>query len=86
MSGAPLRMYGELAPWWPLLSDPADYADYVIALRERGGEVRVELDRHLEGLFGEAEWLDWFRELDFAARVAGDKWGRRIFVGEKRRS
>lgn len=26
MTGAP-RLYGELAEWWPLLSDPADYED-----------------------------------------------------------
>ncbi len=26
-SNAPLRLYRELAAWWPILSDPADYAD-----------------------------------------------------------
>lgn len=25
-AGAP-KLYGELASWWPLLSDPADYAE-----------------------------------------------------------
>ena len=25
--GSPMRLYGELAEWWPLLDDPADYAE-----------------------------------------------------------
>jgi SAM-dependent methyltransferase len=40
-------MYGELAPWWPLLSAPADYAEeatwYASVLRERGGSAPTSL-------------------------------------------
>jgi hypothetical protein len=122
MTGMP-KMYDELAPWWPLLSSPADYeeeasywagvlkrhcgppcssllelgsgggnndgralrylewswdpdpsdttyvADYAFLVREADGSTRVLKDRHLEGLFAEAEWLRLLTAAGFDARA-----------------
>jgi Methyltransferase domain len=57
---------------WTWDPDPADttYAvDYAYILRDRDGSVRVELDRHTEGLFSLDQWLRWLREAGFDARV-----------------
>lgn len=46
---------------WVWDPDPADstyIADYILALRGPDGSIRVEHDRHVEGLFTRAEWLD----------------------------
>lgn len=56
---------------------------YVIVLREADGGVRVELDRHLEGLFSEREWLDTFNAAGLPARVLLDRWGRHVFLGTR---
>jgi SAM-dependent methyltransferase len=53
---------------WTWDPDPADttyLADYAFLLRERDGSVRVEHDRHLEGLFPRARWLLWLAEAGF---------------------
>jgi AICAR transformylase/IMP cyclohydrolase PurH len=39
-------MYGKLAEWWPLLSDPADYAEAAGQIKA-GGETTLELRRRL---------------------------------------
>ncbi len=55
---------------WSWDPDPADRActvDYVYVLREADGSVRVEHDRHEEGLFSRAEWLRWLEEAGFRA-------------------
>jgi hypothetical protein len=43
--------------------------DYAYVLRERDGSARVELDRHIEGLFARAQWLQWLTDAGFEARV-----------------
>ncbi len=46
---------------WVWDPDPADstyVADYVLVMREADGTARVEHDRHLEGLFTRAQWLE----------------------------
>jgi hypothetical protein len=45
---------------WTWDPDPADGSytvDYAYLLREQDGSVRVEWDRHVEGLFARADWL-----------------------------
>lgn len=45
---------------WTWDPDPADstyIVDYTYTLRERDGSVRVEHDRHTEGLFSRADWI-----------------------------
>ena len=58
--------------------------DYVIALREAGGEVRVVHDRHVEGVFPRATWLSLLAAAGFEARVVHDPWGRDLFVCRRR--
>jgi SAM-dependent methyltransferase len=44
--------------WDPDPSDATYFADYAYLLREADGTVRAERDRHVEGLFSRAEWLE----------------------------
>jgi hypothetical protein len=57
---------------WTWDPDPADTSyvvDYAYVLRERDGSTRVELDRHVEGLFARAEWLRLLADAGFEAKV-----------------
>jgi SAM-dependent methyltransferase len=57
---------------WTWDPDPADSTytvDYAYVLRERDGSPRVELDRHIEGLFSRDQWLRWMRDAGFEARA-----------------
>jgi SAM-dependent methyltransferase len=51
--------------WDPNPDDATYVADYVFALREADGSVRVEHDRHVEGLFDRATWLRLLHEAGF---------------------
>ena len=45
---------------WKWDPDPADttyIVDYAVMLREHDGSVRVEHDRHVEGLFARTDWM-----------------------------
>lgn len=59
---------------WTWDPDPADdtyTVDYVYALRDAGGDLRIERDRHVEGLFARAAWLDMLGAAGFdATRIA----------------
>jgi hypothetical protein len=55
--------------WDPLPDDSTCTVDYAYVLRERDGTVRVELDRHIEGLFSRGQWVLWLTEGGFEARV-----------------
>jgi SAM-dependent methyltransferase len=60
---------------WTWDPDPADttyLVDYVFALREADGTMRVEHDRHVEGLFARGEWLRLLAEAGFADARALD--------------
>jgi SAM-dependent methyltransferase len=55
---------------WTWDPDPADTAytvDYTYMLREADGSVRVEHDRHVEGLFSRGDWLRLLAEVGFEA-------------------
>ena len=48
--------------WDPDPGDTTYTVDYAVLLRERDGSIRVEHDRHVEGLFSRDEWLRWLGE------------------------
>ncbi len=53
---------------WTWDPDPRDTqyrVEYILALRTEDGTVRVEHDRHVEGLFSRAEWLEFLSEVGF---------------------
>jgi SAM-dependent methyltransferase len=55
---------------WTWDPDPADTSyivDYAYLMRERDGSMRVEHDRHVEGLFSRAAWLRLLGEAGFRA-------------------
>lgn len=57
---------------WMSDPDPADttyVVDYAYLLRESDGSMRVEHDRHVEGLFARAEWLQWLTDAGFEPKV-----------------
>lgn len=59
--------------WDPDPSDATCVTDYAIMLRSGDGEVEVVHERHVEGLFGRADWLRWLGEVGFEVeRVAFD--------------
>lgn len=69
---------------WSCDPDPSDTTIevlYALLLREPGGAVRVELDRHVEGVFTERDWLATLADVGLAVRVVRDRWGRHVFVG-----
>lgn len=71
---------------WTWDPDPADETvrvEYVLLLRAAEGSVTAEHDRHVEGLFARADWLQWLRETGIAAGAARDPWGREVFVGTR---
>jgi trans-aconitate methyltransferase len=68
---------------WTFDPDPSDTTytvDFVYMLREGNGQVRVEHDTHVMGLFSRAEWLQWLRETGFTARMIEDPYEREVFV------
>lgn len=69
--------------WDPDPSDDSYIVDYAFLLRASNGTVTVAHDRHVEGLFGRAQWLQWFREAGIPARSSLDPWGRDVFVGTR---
>lgn len=57
---------------WVHDPDPSDTTytvDYAYMLRTADGAVRVEHDRHLEGLFARGEWLDLMKRAGFEPRI-----------------
>ena len=54
--------------WDPDPSDTTYVTDYVYVLREGDGPVRVESERHLEGVFPRESWLRLLREVGFRPR------------------
>jgi len=56
--------------WDPDPNDDTYTVDLAYLLREADGSVRVEHDRHIEGLFSRATWLRLLREAGFEARAA----------------
>ena len=56
---------------WTWDPDPEDHTytvDYTYVLRDRHGSIRIEHDRHVEGLFSRQDWLSWLTDAGFAPR------------------
>ena len=70
---------------WRWDPDPADdtyLVDYAFLLRSPSGAVRAVHDRHVEGLFARARWLEWFAAAGLSARSSIDPWGRDVFIAK----
>jgi SAM-dependent methyltransferase len=72
--------------WDPDPNDSTFEVAYAFLLRGADGQVHVESDRHVEGLFPRAAWLIWLREAGFDAVSRPDPWKRDVFVGRKQRT
>ncbi len=77
--------------WDPDPNDTTYTVDYAYLLRERDGAVRVEHDRHIEGLFARDTWLRILADVGFKARVVPfdhpevEPGSYELFVAEKPR-
>ena len=78
---------------WCWDPDPADESyrvEYVITLREMDGSVRVEHDRHVEGVYSREVWLELLRTAGFEPEIvrtsalAEDGLEMELFVGRRR--
>ncbi len=76
--------------WDPDPTDSTYTVDYVLVLREDNGPVRIEHDRHIEGLFARGAWMGALREAGFEPSVlpltiSGVEPGdHEVFVGSKK--
>lgn len=76
--------------WDPDPSDTTCLTDYIYVLRSADGSIRVEHDRHVEGLFSRSDWLRLLGEVGFEPRVVPfdhselEPGELEIFVGVKR--
>jgi ubiquinone/menaquinone biosynthesis C-methylase UbiE len=71
---------------WIQDPDPSDCTyetTFAYLLRAADGGMRVELDRHLEGVFPRADWIRWFEELGLKVRSRMDQWNRDVFIADK---
>ena len=55
--------------WDPHPSDTEYTADFAYLLRDAHGAVRVEWDRHLNGLFARDQWTRWLASAGFSPDV-----------------
>lgn len=55
--------------WDPHPSDSTCTVDYAYLIRAKDGSVRVEHDRHIEGLFSRSDWLRVMSEVGFETRI-----------------
>lgn len=69
--------------WDPDPNDTTYIVDYAFLLREANGEVRAVHDRHVEGLFPRATWLEAFAAAGLEAKGDLDEWGRDVFFARK---
>jgi SAM-dependent methyltransferase len=75
--------------WDPDAADNTYLVDYAYLFREAGGSVRVDHDRHVEGLFSRAEWLQLLADAGFQPQVIheelsdGDLCSSECFLGLK---
>jgi SAM-dependent methyltransferase len=69
--------------WDPDSADDTYLVDYAFLLRAADGTVAIDYDRHVEGLFGRPQWLDWLGQAGLPASCATDRWGRPVFIGNR---
>jgi SAM-dependent methyltransferase len=73
---------------WSYDPDPADttfVTDFALLLREGEDTVDVRYDRHIEGLFAEAEWLTFLADAGLVPTVLRDPYERHVFVATRPR-
>jgi SAM-dependent methyltransferase len=70
--------------WDPDPTDSTFVTEFAFLLRDADGSVRVEHDRHVEGLFGRATWLRLLGEAGLEAEIVLDPWDRDVFVALRR--
>jgi len=71
---------------WIADPDPADTTyviDFAILIRDRKGRVRLEHDRHVQGIFGRSRWLRLLRQVGFTPSVVRDRHVREAFLGRR---
>lgn len=54
--------------WDPDAADTTYTVDYAYLLRNEDGSVRVEHDRHIEGLFSREDWMRTLAEVGFETK------------------
>ena len=75
--------------WDPDPGDSSYVVDYAYLLRDTDGSMRVEWDRHVEGLFARADWLRLLADAGFEPKVVAFEHSElepgqyEIFVGTK---
>lgn len=76
--------------WDPDPNDTTYLVDFAYLIRSEDGTVRVEHDRHVEGLFPRADWLRMLSEVGFEPRVMPlelsevDSTTHEVFIAKKR--
>ena len=75
--------------WDPDPNDTQYTVDYAYMLRDADGSVRVVHDRHVEGLFTRAQWLQILADVGFEARAVPfdhselEPGSHELFIGRK---
>jgi SAM-dependent methyltransferase len=72
--------------WDPDPDDDTYIVDYAFLMRNATGDVRVVHDRHIEGVFPRASWVEWFAECGLSATSSIDRWERDVFVARPMKS
>lgn len=67
--------------WDPDPTDSRYTVDYAFVLRDADGSVRVEHDRHVEGVFSIGQWHDWFAAAGLSVTSSRDPWNRDVLIG-----
>jgi trans-aconitate methyltransferase len=71
---------------WTFDPDPEDttyVAQFAIAMREAGRDVRMITDRHVERLFAREVWLRLLRDTGFDPEKIVDLWNRDVFIARR---
>jgi hypothetical protein len=71
---------------WTHDPDPNDTSyvvDFAFLLREADGSVRIEHDRHMDGLFSRQDWQRLLGEVGFESKVITDAYARELFLAKK---
>lgn len=72
---------------WCTDPDPTDttfVSDFAYLLRDSDGTVRVEHDRHIQGIFPESAWIDALTSAGFDTKTHTSRWETPVFYGPKR--
>lgn len=69
----------------PDTTDSTYLTDFAYLLRDSDGTIRVEHDRHVQGIFSKSLWIDALTKAGFQTTVRTDPWGPTpVFCGTNR--